>query len=420
MIRRCRYQHTSSTQYDDMSQSLFDLAGKLKEKEKWADAESAYLQVLSRRERDHGIEDDLVRDSYYHLGLIYHQLDRLHDAALRLEAALNGEEKVYGLEDNRTLYTAFELAKVYRKQKKNEEAIIMYTRAISREAKLGAGDSVVRLSRYNLATIYEDLGQLAEASRFSEAALKGEEEVLGLEHDDTLITVSQLADVYKRLGQFDDSERGYNRVLAGREKSLGPDHKKVLDSCYNLGLLYKISKNFVAAEKNFSRAMTSYEKIARPNNSEVLDAIDKLVEVLILDSRFESAEDLCRRALQRRIESLGHQHTDTKANEKMLAELTEKLQAAKVSVVHRSSTSGLQVNQQSSLANPGLETSIIQLIDALPRVPNEQQPISWDQRKMQMVLSGNLGLETKDMEGRTALLYAVQQNCSQDTTDLLT
>ncbi|KAH7381560.1 hypothetical protein BKA66DRAFT_419010, partial [Pyrenochaeta sp. MPI-SDFR-AT-0127] len=318
MIRRCRYQPTSDAQHDEMSQSLFDLAGKLKGEEKWADSESAYLQVLRRRARDHGIEDILVRDSYYHLGLVYHQLDRLEDAAQNLEKALNGEEKVYGPEDSRTLYTAFELAKVYKKQKRNDEAMIMYTRAIHREASLGAGDTAVRLSRYDLGIIYEDLDQLAEASRLFESVLKGEEEALGVEHDDTLITVARLAGVYKQLGRFDDSERGYNRVLSVREKKLGPEHKKVLDTCYNLGLLYKLSKNFVAAETNFNRAMTGYEKLSGPNDSEVLEAMDKLVEVLILDLRFDSAGNICRMALQRRINSLGSDHTDTEKTKRTL------------------------------------------------------------------------------------------------------
>ena len=131
MIRRCRYkipelanntssQNTSGGQPDDVSQSLYDQANKFKEQENWVEAEATYLQVLSRREKDHGIDDDLLRNSYYELGIVYHKLDKLDESSEKLEKALNGEDKVYGPDDSRTLYTAFELGKVYKKLNKND------------------------------------------------------------------------------------------------------------------------------------------------------------------------------------------------------------------------------------------------------------------------------------------------------------
>ncbi|KAF1993561.1 TPR-like protein, partial [Amniculicola lignicola CBS 123094] len=317
-LRRTRYQLNNVVQEADTSQSLFDLAGKHKEDEKWTDAENAYLQVITIREKEHGIDDQLLRDSYYNLGVVYHNLQRFDEAADRLELALDGEDKAYGAGDNRSMFTAYKLGQVYKEQKKTDAATRMFLRAVGRETSFGAGDIAVRNSRFELGLIYENLGQLEDAVNVYELTVKGEEEAVGIDHADTLITVNRLANMYRRLERFNDAERSYTRILDARQKTLGPNHKRVLDTYYNLGLVYKDSKNYVAAGINFSKAMTGCETTLGANDPETLDAMDEAAGVLVLDSKYKGAADLYRTILQRRRESLGSDHADTKESEHKL------------------------------------------------------------------------------------------------------
>jgi tetratricopeptide (TPR) repeat protein len=91
-------------------------------------------------------------------------------------------------------------------------------------------------------------GEYAAAEEISRDALDGREKVLGLEHPDTLTSVSNLGSVLKSQGKYEQAEAMHRRALEGREKVLGLEHPHTLISVRNLGSLLERQGKYGEAE----------------------------------------------------------------------------------------------------------------------------------------------------------------------------
>lgn len=420
MIRRTMYQPVITTPGDSgISEILFEQACEHKTQENWSDAERKYLLVLKEREPNHGPDDQLIRDSKYNLGLIYHDLERLDEAIEMLKAAMEGEEKAFGPGDTRTMFTAFKIGLAYMSQKKSKEAESMYLCSIGREKNLGTSDEVVRSGRYNLGLIYTGLGEREKAVGMFELALKGNMEALGAEHETTLSTLNQLADLYRGLGQYEKAERTSVQLLVRREKTLGPEDKLLLDTFYNAGILYRLMEKYDTAEIYFRRAWIGYERTLGPDHSETLDSIDKVAEVLVLDRKFQPAVDLYSTVMQLREQKLGLEHEDTKKSVKNLGDVFQKIEdtdSMNLSPSHLPQASPPEYTWQTD------ENYIDDLVSALPRlktIHSQPLPKQWDMHDIKLVLTGEFMLETHDCQGLTPLLWAIRENDQNCVTQLL-
>jgi tetratricopeptide (TPR) repeat protein len=74
------------------------------------------------------------------------------------------------------------------------------------------------------------MGEYAAAADFTRDAMLARERLLGVEHPDTLTSVSQLGSVLSRQGKYEEAEAMHRRALAGSEKALGPEHPNTLKS----------------------------------------------------------------------------------------------------------------------------------------------------------------------------------------------
>jgi hypothetical protein len=77
------------------------------------------------------------------------------------------------------------------------------------------------------------------AEEMNRRALAGYEEVLSVEHLDTLKSVSNLASVLQDQGKYAVAEKMNRRALAGRERMLGFEHPDTLTSASNLALVLR-------------------------------------------------------------------------------------------------------------------------------------------------------------------------------------
>ena len=80
-------------------------------------------------------------------------------------------------------------------------------------------------------------------------ALEGREKVLGLEHPDTLTSVSQLGSALLKQGKYDEAEAMHRRDLEGLEKVLGLEHPNTLASVYYLAFLFHQRQHYSTAVK---------------------------------------------------------------------------------------------------------------------------------------------------------------------------
>ena len=91
-------------------------------------------------------------------------------------------------------------------------------------------------------------GKLDEAESLYKRALKGQEEMLGRKHSDTLNTVNNLAALFKKQNKLDEAESLYKRALEGQEEIHGPNHQYTLNSKGNLGHCLMLQNNPLGRE----------------------------------------------------------------------------------------------------------------------------------------------------------------------------
>ena len=68
-------------------------------------------------------------------------------------------------------------------------------------------------------------------------------------------SLNNLAELYRDQGQYAQAEPLYKRSLAIREKALGPDHPDVATSLNNLAVLYNAQGQYAQAEPLYKRSL---------------------------------------------------------------------------------------------------------------------------------------------------------------------
>jgi hypothetical protein len=89
-----------------------------------------------------------------------------------------------------------------------------------------------------------DQGKYEAAEEMHRRALTGCEKVLGVEHPETLTSISNLALVLQDQGKYRAAEEMGRRALTGREKVLGVEHPETLTSVNNLAYLLHSQQQF--------------------------------------------------------------------------------------------------------------------------------------------------------------------------------
>ena len=133
------------------------------------------------------------------------------------------------------------------------------------EDKLSIGSA-----SYWLGRLYFDHSKMKEAEDLYLRALMTKEEILGLEHGSTLMTVNSLGNIYEKQRKEQEAEEMYLRALVGLEKIYGPEHSETLDVINNLGVLYWNQGKEKEAEEMYLRAFVGDEKVNGAEHSKTL------------------------------------------------------------------------------------------------------------------------------------------------------
>jgi tetratricopeptide (TPR) repeat protein len=150
-----------------------------------------------------------------------------------------------------------------------------------------------------LGVLWKNQGRLDEAEKLLKQALKGKEELLGMEHMSTLITVDNLGILYKNQGRLSDAEEMHARALGSKEKTLGPDHPSTLETVQNLGVLYKNQRRRNESEAMYLRALEGKKRNLGPNHPSTLDTVQNLgILYTKQEDRLDDAERCLVEALQ--------------------------------------------------------------------------------------------------------------------------
>ena len=151
-----------------------------------------------------------------------------------------------------------------------------------------------------LAEVLIDQGKTQVAEELSRRALEEREKVQGEDHPETLRIVNDLAIVFQNQGKYQHAEEMYWRVLKVNEKALGKDHLDVLKCLNNLSLVLRDQGKYELAEEMNWRALKAREKVLGENHPDTLRGVNHLAALYYDQGKYEAAEELYLRALNGR------------------------------------------------------------------------------------------------------------------------
>jgi tetratricopeptide (TPR) repeat protein len=164
---------------------------------------------------------------------------------------------------------------------------------------------------YTLATTYSSLGQFAKALPLHERALALRRRLLGPDHPDTLIAMSELSNTLEGLGRPAEAEALDRERLAAYRRVHGPDHPDTLIAMGSLAYTLGELGRYGEAEELQRECLTASRRVNGPEHPDTLTAMSNLVSTLRGLGRYAEAEELSRQclAVRRRLE--GPEHPDT-------------------------------------------------------------------------------------------------------------
>jgi len=164
--------------------------------------------------------------------------------------------------------------------------------------------------RSTLGSSYLYLGLPKRAIRQDERALELRQQFLGVDHPDTLQSMTALARSYYEAGRIADSLSLSERVLTRSERQLGPNDPETLAAMNNLATAYQATGRFADALALFERRLNRLTRI-RPDHIDTLIAMDNLAGAYRDAGRIADALRLHEETLKRFKAQLGPDHPDT-------------------------------------------------------------------------------------------------------------
>ena len=223
-------------------------------------------------------------------------------------------------EDIASLYN--NLALLYYSMGEYEQAKPLYEKSLKiREEVLALNHPQTVSSYNNLALLYDSMGEYEQAKPLYEKALKINEKVLGLNHPDTATSYNNLASLYDSMGEYEQAKPLYEKALKINEKVLGLDHPSTATSYNKLASLYYSMGEYKQAKQLYEKALKISEESLGFNHPETTTSYNNLAELYRLMGEYEQAKPLYEKALKIREKVLGVNHPNTASSYNNLAEL---------------------------------------------------------------------------------------------------
>jgi len=122
--------------------------------------------------------------------------------------------------------------------------------------------------------------------------------VLGPEHPDTLISMNDLANVYRDEGQYAQAEVLYSQTLEKRRRVLGPEHPDTLEVLADLASLYQRQGKYAFAETHAVQALAGRRHSLGSEQTATMAAAADLALAYLSRGKFDESEPLAREAVK--------------------------------------------------------------------------------------------------------------------------
>jgi CHAT domain-containing protein len=151
--------------------------------------------------------------------------------------------------------------------------------------------------------------------------LKEAENISGSSNTNVADLISDLAGLYDDVGDYAQAASLCERCLTIREKLLGRQHMQVADILDDLAWEYREMGDYERALPLFQRSLAITEKLVGQEHFDVATTMDNIADVYRLEGDYEQALPLCQRALEIRQKVLGKDHPDVSDSLVSLAEI---------------------------------------------------------------------------------------------------
>ncbi|KAH0263468.1 purine and uridine phosphorylase, partial [Aureobasidium melanogenum] len=247
------------------------------------DAEDMFKRAIAlceQRQKQYAEKENALLAMTY-LGTLYKRQNRLTEAEMMLERALEVSTKVYGPNHEHTLRSLVALHDVYDRSGKVAEAKDMAERAAAGFDKIFFED---RHPRGPLAservTLLRRQGKFAEAIVLTEQALTDSEAGLGPKHRETLRLTDRLASLYIQNNRSQEARTLYEQLIPKLEDTFSLHARLSLNVMETLAFIYIENLDMLSeAEELFKRVLTRREESLGPNHVDTLKSVRDLIWV---------------------------------------------------------------------------------------------------------------------------------------------
>ena len=180
-----------------------------------------------------------------------------------------------------------------------------------RKKVLGSEHPDTLMSMSNLSGIYANQGKLNEAKQLQDQVLDMRRKVLGAEHPDTLESMADLASIYANLGKWNEAKQLQVQALDMRKTVLGVNHPDTLMSMVYLARTYANIGNLNEAEQLEVQALDMRKMLLGADHPDTLTTMGNLARTYVDKGNLKEAEQLEVQVLDMRKKVLGAEHPDT-------------------------------------------------------------------------------------------------------------
>ncbi|KAJ7789637.1 hypothetical protein B0H14DRAFT_2626995 [Mycena olivaceomarginata] len=193
------------------------------------------------------------------------------------------------------------------KEAENLEAMVLETQ----EQLLGVDHPDTLQAMAHLAGTYRELGRYKEAEPLEGTVLEKRKQLFGADHPDTLRAMANLAATYGKLGRYKEAEPLEGTVLEKQEQLLGADHPDTLQAMANLAATYRELGRYKDAEPLEATVLEKQKQLLGADHPDTLWAIANLAATYHQLARYKEAEPLKGTVLEKLKQLLGADHPDT-------------------------------------------------------------------------------------------------------------
>jgi CHAT domain-containing protein/Flp pilus assembly protein TadD len=193
---------------------------------------------------------------------------------------------------------------------KFEEASRLAEQAVAIAEKASAPETYLGYLLNELGKTQREKGEYAKAETSLERAVSINQKLFGLEHPQTIESISGLGLVYRSRGDYPKALRALQQALELTEQLFGPTHPKLAASLTDIELVHIYLGDFEQANRDLQRALSIAETTLEPDDPLLGRIYNNFAHFYVVKKDYERAETFAQTALKIYEKSLGPDHPD--------------------------------------------------------------------------------------------------------------